>query len=217
MFAEHQPLISVSARRSPEGFKRVCQFVLATIRVRLPEACAATRKLASSGEREPLAYFGSKLDGLDYLDAHAEQLWSHCEHLAATLNGRELENALVDVLMDIPGIGFAKAGFIAQLAYGVSGCIDTHNLVRFGMRMREFRSASGMSTRNRRRQVERYNETVAQCGGTAALWDAWCAYVSARQGYGTADEISAMHLCVIDRPVAVPRQAPQQAQQRIAA
>ncbi len=195
MYRDHQPIIAINARKSAEGFKRACVFVLSTIRVGLPTAVAATRTYLKTGEREPGAFFGSKLDGLDYLDVHAERLWSLCEHLSATLDGRELENALVDVLIDIPGIGLAKAGFIAQLIYGRSGCIDTHNLIRFGLKEREFRPIpASAKPATRERHINRYNEFVEQVGGTEKLWDDWCAHVSSLQGYGTPDEVSAMHL-----------------------
>jgi hypothetical protein len=199
MFHDHQPIIATSARNSADGFKRVCQFVLATIQVRLPTACSGVRTLYKTGERAPGTFFGSKLGGLDYLDERAEELWSQCEHLAATLAGRELENALIDVLIDIPGIGLAKAGFIAQIVYGVSGCIDTHNLVRFGIPARRFTpSLAQLTTKRRAKLITEYNETVEHCGGTEQLWDDWCAYVSQVQGYGTADEVSAMHLVATD-------------------
>lgn len=195
MFTTHQPIIAASARESADGFKKACVFVLSTIRVRLPQACEATRRYVETGERAPVAFFGAKLAGLDYLDANAERLWSQCEWLAANLEGRDLENALVDVLLDIPGIGLAKAGFIAQLVYGVSGCIDTHNLVRFGIPARRFTPhIAALTPRNRAKHIAEYNNAVERCGGTEQLWDDWCAYVAANQGYGTADEISAMHL-----------------------
>lgn len=196
MFQDHQPIVSQSARAGADGFKRVCQFVLSTIRVGLPTACDATRKLAKTGNRDPSAFFGHKLDGLAYLETHAEPLWALCEHLAATLDGRDLENALVDALINIPGIGLAKAGFIAQLVYGCSGCIDTHNLIRFGMRATEFKYDKCRNYRpvTRQRHIERYNETVSQCGGTEKLWDDWCTFVSDAQRYGTPEQVSAMHL-----------------------
>lgn len=195
MYHDHQPTIAASARKSPDGFKRACVFVLSTIRVGLPTAVAATKTYFTKGEREPVAFFGSKLDGLDYLNEHAERLWSCCEHLAATLDGRDLENALIDVLIDIPGIGFAKAGFISQLVYGCSGCIDTHTLIRFGIPARRFSPwIAGLTSKRRHQFIEEYNDTVEACGGTEMLWDGWCSHVSKLQGYGTPDEISAMHL-----------------------
>jgi hypothetical protein len=195
MFANHQPTIAANARKSAEGFIKACVFVLSTIRVKLPQAVEATEHYLQTGERMPVAFFGSKLDGLDYLEAYGERLWRKCERIRVSMDGRELENALIDALLDIPGIGFAKAGFIAQLIYGVSGCIDTHNLVRFGIPARKFTPyIAGMTARNRAKHIAEYNSTVEQCGGTEQLWNDWCAYVSTNQGYGTAHEISAMHL-----------------------
>jgi hypothetical protein len=198
MYATHQARISASGRGSASGFKQVCVFVLSTIRVQLPQACDATKRYIADGERAPAAFFGAKLKGLDWLEMHAEGLWRGCEDLATRLSGRELENALIDVLLDIPGIGFAKAGFIAQMIYGCSGCIDTHNLVRFGLKPRSFTQyIAALTPRNRQKHIARYNATVAQCGGTARLWDDWCEYVAERQGYGTAEDVSAMHLVAI--------------------
>ena len=186
MFADHQPKISECGRSNPAAFSKVCEFALATIRVHLRDACAALR----DGERPSKVFFGSKLDGLAYLDRHAEALWNDAEQAHD-------DDALMAVFMRIPGIGLAKAGFLCQMLYGRVGCLDTHNLVRFGLPPRTFTpSLPSTSAKCRWRIIRQYVETCEQLGGCAELWDSWCEYVANREG-DRPETISALHLAAI--------------------
>lgn len=200
MFADHQPHIARSGRASPEGWRRVAIFALSTIKTPLEHAARDLPQNAS-GDLQTRTIFGFKPVGVRYLDKHAERLWSYCEHCCATLDGDELTDALVAAALEIPGIGLAKAGFIVQMIYGRSGCIDTHNLMRFNLPLRAFREIHPRSrSRTVMRKVRLYNETVEACGGTETLWNTWCEYAARVQPRGIyreasmADAISALHL-----------------------
>lgn len=188
MFAEHQAEIARRGRATPESFRRVCIFTLATIRVALPDACRATRKWATSGELEPMAFFGHKLDGVAWLETNAAALREQTERATTS-------EELIESFLQIPGIGLAKAGFLAQLLYGRAGCLDTHNLVRFGLK--EFKMDKGVKPETRQRHIARYLNATAMQGGPEQLWDSWCDYVGRAQGYGTAEDVSAMHLAAV--------------------
>ncbi len=201
MFADHQPVIAAAGTRDAVSFERVCAFVLATIRCPFPSAVSASKRYYASGELERQAFFGAKLDGLAYVRENAASLLAECEYVARTSDEPEVE--LVDIFERIPGIGLAKAGFLAQLLYGRVGCLDTHNLVRFGLRVKEFRSLTEVKRQaTRKAKIRQYVDTCAQLGSAAALWDDWCAYVGKTQGYGSAEQVSAMHLVVVAGKVA---------------
>lgn len=184
MFAEHQAQIAEHAH-DPQGFARVCKFVIATVRTQFPDVVAVLDRCIA-GEDVPRVMFGVKRKGFDWLDENAAGLLSDCEMLAACGD----EPGLIMALCAIPGIGYAKAGFIAQLVWGRVGCLDTHHLIRFGLKPEEF-AAHGLY---RRANAERYCEVTSACGSPETLWNTWCDYVGRTQGYGTAEQVSAMHL-----------------------
>jgi len=194
VFAEHQPLLARASNR-PAGFTAICKFALCTIRMPLHSAVADCRLLLR-GDTNVRSIFGAKHRGLSWLDANGADLWEDCER-AYDQCGHDAENTLVELCMGIPGIGPAKAGFIVQMAYGLSGCIDTHNLTRFGLHHRAFHCPKG--TRAAHKLVSRYNQFCYNTGGTAFLWDSWCAYVAERDpvNYRDADYVSALHLAPI--------------------
>jgi hypothetical protein len=201
MFADHQPLLAEAASRRPAGLTAIAKFALCSIRMPLHAAVADCRLLLR-GETRVRSIFGAKVRGLDWLDAHGADLWEDCER-AYDACGAGAEDTLVEHCMGIPGIGPAKAGFIVQMAYGLSGCIDTHNLTRFGLGHRHFDERYGggqkVSMPRRRKLIARYNQFCYNTGGTAFLWDSWCAYVAERDpvNYRDADYVSALHLAPI--------------------
>jgi len=197
MFNRDQPQLSKLGRSGPDGFERICTFVLLTIRQPLRIACM-DYKLVRDGDTSPL--FGSKHAGLAYVQAHASELLDECEECFELLDDEDAENAILHVLMRIPGIGPAKAGFICQMLYGLSGCIDTHNLTRFGLPERHFRCDTKFAASRRGTIVRDYNAFCRKVGGTEALWNGWCDYLAARDplNYPTGDRVSELHLCPLE-------------------
>ncbi len=197
MFNRDQPQLSKLGRSGPDGFERICTFVLLTIRQPLRIACQ-DYKLVRNGDRKPL--FGAKARGLDYVQTHAADLLDECEDAYALLDDEDAECAILHILMRIPGIGPAKAGFIAQILYGLSGCIDTHNLTRFGLSERHFRCDTRATAAKRTAIVRDYNAFCRKVGGCEALWNGWCDYLSARDNlnYPTGDRVSELHLCPLE-------------------
>jgi hypothetical protein len=199
MYAEHQPQLSALGRSGPDGFARICTFVLLTIRVSLWDA-HKDYPLVRSGNRRVRSVFGFKHQGLDYVEANAEDLYERCEAAFELSNSDEdAEDTLLGILCDIPNIGPAKAGFIAQMVYGLSGCIDTHNLDRFGLHERTFRlDKKRLQPYPKRRFdiIRRYNAFCREEGGSRRLWDDWCCLYSERDpvNYPTPDRVSALHL-----------------------
>jgi len=193
VFADHQPLLARASDR-PAGFIAIAKFALCTIRMPLHAAVADCRLLLR-GETQVRSIFGTKHRGLDWLDANGADLWDDCKR---AYDGHDAEDTLVELCMSIPGIGPAKAGFIVQMSYGLSGCIDTHNIARFGLGQREF-ACSRKGTRSARKLIARYNQFCYNTGGTAFLWDSWCAYAAERDpvNYRDADYVSALHLAPI--------------------
>lgn len=194
MYANHQPQLSHLGRNSADGFARIATFVLCTIRTPLRIA-VEDYKQVRNGDFSPL--FGMKRTGISYINKFSEDLYSRCEYVYETADDETAENAILHILMNIPGIGPAKAGFICQMIYGLSGCLDTHNIIRFGIPERTFRGKEAKYSVKRLGQTVRdYNSFCRKVGGTAVLWDQWCEYVSNRDpvNYPTPERVSELHL-----------------------
>ncbi len=196
VYADHQPQLAVLGRSGPDGFARICTFALLTIRQPLRDA-VLDYPLVRRGDRAVRSLFGSKHEGLSFINRRAPALYERCEEAFELMDDEDAEASIVDALCDIPSIGPAKAGFITQMVYGLSGCIDSHNLNRFELPERTFRlNKTGVSASKRRAILQSYNAFCRKVGGARRLWDDWCCYVSGRDpvNYPTADFVSGLHL-----------------------
>lgn len=205
MYKDEQPVIGEYARASADNFARVCLMAVLTIQNPLYRVPEQMRLVDEIGDKARGALFGHKVQAFHYLRSNRKRLFADCE---AIWESREAPDAIDDRLLlrlsQIPGVGLVKAGFIAQLAYGTSGCIDTHNLVRFDIPMGTFKSkrVKGTKPATAARWVRYYNETIDRLGGTASLWDSWCAYVAEHaKGWPVAlrspEAVSRCHLAAL--------------------
>lgn len=98
----------------------------------------------------------------------------------------------------LPGLGLVKGGFLAQLAYGVSGCIDVHNARRYGVNVQRFAGFDRLKREaTRAARVNEYMALIDKSGGCEALWDSWCEYVAKRTPArypGGSYEVSRLHV-----------------------
>lgn len=198
MYREHATLIQEHVgMRSFRAFHSVALFTLATIRVPLWAAAASTRAiLADDGDRNSQAFrrviWGHKLDGLEYLgSAHGKAVFAVANWHAY----RSDAAGVLDALTRVPGLGLAKAGFLAQMVYGLAGCLDTHNLRRFGLSANLCTLRGNLKPPTRARRINAYLEAVEQCGGTENLWDDWCEHLAERNPsrYTHAYDVSELH------------------------
>ncbi len=203
MFVDHQPIIARYGRANPDHFARVLTFVIASVRARLGNLTADMQVIEDHGGEGVL--YGWKHAAVFGISERRIELWETCEEHAARADPDALPDALVATLVTVHGFGYPKAGFAAQLLYGVSGCLDTHNVRRFELRARapclrerDPRATAGLT----RKHVAQYNALILRCGGTAVLWDTWCAYVAARapDTWKTANHASAEHCVALGLP-----------------
>jgi|HubBroStandDraft_4_1064222.scaffolds.fasta_scaffold01644_8 hypothetical protein len=194
MFADHQPQLSRLGRSGPEGMVRIATFAMLTARVHLHDA-VRDYPLVRAGQRTKLrSVFAWKHVGLEELEARGPEIYECAERLYQGAKGEELEDGLLNIFTSVFGLGLAKAGFIAQMIYGVSGCIDTHNLERFDLPISMLK-LNGASVRRASKMIHKYNQVCRDSGGTQALWDTWCCYLADRDvNYPDADYVSRLHL-----------------------
>jgi hypothetical protein len=178
---------------------QVLQFVILTVRQPLE---GITEQMESVNQEGAGSHFlwGWKRDAFANIDEHQDTIYRDAMAIwSGYIEPAAIEKELLRYFADLPGFGLAKAGFVIQLCFGLSGCIDSHNLARFNISYEDiaasrFKRAKTPKTRNR--LLDLYCELVHQCGGTAALWDGWCEYVAGQRPAaftGGAHEVSALH------------------------
>ena len=210
MYNTHQGAISHYARSHPDSFARVLQFAILTVRQPLLNVPVDTETAQQGGYEALGVLFGWKFQA--YVDAWdtREAIYADCQGLARQYRHDDMQasRAIITRLCECWGFGPAKAGFVAQLVYGLAGCIDTHNIKRFGLAPRAFDNYCQLKTaKARARKIAKYVDTCYALGGPETLWDTWCEYVAANQGasYENAEHVSALHCTALGLdPNAVP-------------
>ena len=199
MYATHQRQIAAYGQRSPDNMARVLTFVLLTIRQplwRVPGDMAGVEAAEAAGEGAPMLY-GWKREGFDYVQRHKADLWHSALRIVDVApDESDATDSLLLHFSQVPGFGMVKAGFVVQLLFGLSGCVDSHNVGRFGLTPADFRSSRMKRLKRpqgRRQRARWYNETVGRLGGTEALWNGWCQHVASQPRYRDAHHVSAIH------------------------
>ena len=193
MFSNHQPLIGKSAQSSPAGLARVVQFVSLTIQQTIERVPVDLDVVTKKGVNAPCLW-GMKKSNYEYMQKHSRDLYVN----AMACNGDATQ--LVNLFGMLPGLGLVKGAFVAQMAFGVSGCLDSHNLKRFGINPNRYKAGvfKNLKQESQAARIKEYNALIDKCGGTEGLWDSWCNYVAERRSNGTTGEdISALHLAAI--------------------
>lgn len=191
MFAQHQPTISRWARAHPDNLAHVLQFCVASARQRFYNMPALMDAICNDNASMPAYKHRACAEIWDDREAihwQCEDMFAHSPEPAVTM---------LQYLAGLYGLNVAKAGFACQLAYGLSGCLDSVNTARLGLPER-FCANLGQRRTARARQAlaRRYNAMIIKCGDTERLWDEWCSAMSERypKQFPTPHTASALHL-----------------------
>lgn len=190
MFSTHQSTIADFALGSNVGLERTFRLVFLSIRQPFWKMPQQFKSVDDMGLESPYL-FGWKRSGLAFVRANASTLR---ETLKAVPAGYGDAQALLDVAT-VPGLGLVKAGFVLQLVTGSAGCIDTHNMQRFGLNENAFKFGSNASDALKRKKALVYLDACWKAGGCESLWNGWCDYVAAQQPkhWHSGFDVSAMH------------------------
>lgn len=119
--------------------------------------------------------WGNKANTYKSLMSRKEFIYSQ---YLAVLNSNKSDDdralSLMNVFLQIDGLGMAKAGFVCQLSAGLVGCIDIHNLRMYSIPMKDLKlSKSVKSKAIKNRRVMNYI-SICHDIGTEKLWNTWC-------------------------------------------
>ena len=201
MFNEHQSRIGSYARQSPEQMARVYAFVLATVQQSLWQTPEIMASIDAEGIDSRFLW-GFKGPAYEFIEAEYEGVYETAMAIyLGYANPDVVGYELVRYFAGLPGLGVVKGGFMAQLCFGVAGCMDTHNMTMYGINPNQFKAHifKNGSVKRRRRMLREYFTLIDSEGGCAALWDRWCEYVAERnpERYTGAYEVSELHVKAI--------------------
>ena len=194
MFSTHQSAIAEFALGSNVGLERTFRLVLLSIRQPFHSMAKQMQDVDANGMQSPYL-FGWKRDGLAFVRANASQLR---ETLKAVPSGYGDAQALLRIAT-VPGLGLVKAGFVLQLVTGSAGCLDSHNMERFGLNVNAFKYGSNASDALKRKKALAYLDACWNSGGCASLWDGWCNHVAAYhpKHWTDGEAVSTLHQTAI--------------------
>lgn len=194
MYRDDMPRIREYAHSSPDNLVQVGTFVLATIQMPFYRMLNAMEDIKQKGANSSYL-FGSKRLGYAFMSENKERL--HSEMLAIFESGDNVECKLIELFVQIPGLGIPKAAFLAQLVGAETACLDTHNLAHFGIDEKAFRLGAKVTAKTIRAKIARYVETCRAYNTSEGWWNSWCEFVvntSRNAGkFANAEEVSKLH------------------------
>lgn len=125
--------------------------------------------------------WGNKIKTYKALMSRKEFIYSQ---YLAVLNSNKSDDdralSLMNVFLQIDGLGMAKAGFVCQLTAGLVGCIDIHNLRMYNIPMKDLKLSKSLKSKAiKNRRVMNYI-SICHDIGTKKLWDNWCNYLASK-------------------------------------
>jgi hypothetical protein len=190
MFVKHQSKIMKWAMTKPDNTFNLVLMVSLSIR----QPWAVIGKQLQDVQENGMAskfLFGSKKDLYAYMMDNKQDIF---DILKATKAGKVSQADCLYRLTQVPGLGLAKAGFVMQLAIGMAGCIDSHNVTMYGVNPNALKMGK-VKAEKALEKAKMYLELCDKLGGTEKLWDNWCNFVATRHPKHFEDgyDVSARH------------------------
>jgi hypothetical protein len=180
MFASHQKTIQTYAQSGPEALAHVITFVYATVQQSINTVPAIMEDIDENGAHSEYLW-GWKREAYMFVDENQQTIF---DNAMALYDGHAdpivCERELIAYFATLPGLGLVKGGFVVQLAFGLGGCIDRHNVAMLGADVNLLRADlfKNGSHKARAKRLDKYQALLASAGGTEMLWDNWCEYVA---------------------------------------
>ena len=201
MFAQDQKRIETWCK-NPDKFLTVGTMVLLSIRMQWVGVGNQMADVRAKGTRSK-SLWGFKKSGYVYLRDNRKWLYAKVRDARA---GRISTHALMREMLKVPGLGLPKAGFLVQILTGQAGCLDMHNIERFGLDESVWKVRPRKNVDAQLREIDDkitvYLKLCEACGGSEYLWDTWCEYLNERVGtFHNADDVSRRHyIYLLDIP-----------------
>lgn len=187
MFTTHQKAIGRWGRKSPDNTSWIIAMVLLSIQQHWDQIGNQLIDLKENG-LDCKYLFASKRSGWDYVVANKKEL-----HEAIYSRNLPMAEKLLAVA-SIPNIDLIKAGFVLQLCIGKVGCLDVHNLRRFGLKPQTFKTY-GLKYDTALGKAKLYVKVCEDLGGCEYLWNSWCDLLAEKypNKYKNGQHVSRLH------------------------
>ena len=125
--------------------------------------------------------WGNKIKTYNFIVSRKDFIYSQ---YLAVLNSSKSDDdkalSLMNVFLQIDGLGLAKAGFVCQLTAGLVGCIDVHNIRMYNIPKKDL--AFSKSIKSKALKDKKISNYVSVCHdiGTENLWDTWCSFLATK-------------------------------------
>jgi len=201
MYKTHGIACQIFSQRSAINLSKVVTVDSLSIKQPWSQIGKQVKSVEELGVDSPYL-FGFKRETYLYMSAHKHKVHGQ---LLAIINSKKSDAdkalSLMTIYLKIPGLGLAKAGFLCQLTAGLVGCMDTHNIRRYGidpntMKLdKTLKSKKGLESN--RQKVIKYID-MCHDYGTENMWNSWCSFVAtkdkqAKELWQDANHVSEVH------------------------
>ena len=185
-FMEHNPRINEFMQGSAEQMQFGIMMVALSIQQRWSSVGEQMKSYKAGGGSSRFVW-GNKRKTHDWLEENRDDLY------VAVMGESDPEKILLSFL-ECPGLGLAKAGFCCQLMFGFGGCMDTHNLQRFGIKPIAW--SNNLKQATKEKKAKEYLHQCIYHGGCEELWNSWCYMIAQNypNDFADGEHVSAVHL-----------------------
>jgi len=202
MYKRDVALIEDYVAQSPEHMFYMFLFVWCTIQKGLSTVELQMDDYFKEGVESRHLNMGHKREGVEYYRQNASWLWGRLHYLRDMgRNDPEIIAEAILMLLDAPGLGIAKSGFVLQCMGFDVACMDSHNLKRMGLKEGAFKDNPKAKRATRLKRNLAYVK-ICQQEGSEYWWDSWCHHVAgnrANKRLITGDAVSAFHVHCITK------------------
>ena len=193
MYNVHNPICREVSQSSKHGLATNIAFTLSSIQERTFLLPKYMQDYALYGWEAPHFKRINKYKGASYVRDNIDDLWKSFNDILDS--GKDIKVKCVLLFSTIPMISTVKAGFITQLAVGKVGCLDSHNLTRYGIDPKRFHINDNLGLDTKTRKVRDYTQTCDSLGGSRVLWNKWCPHIAKTypNHFNNGFEVSKLH------------------------
>jgi hypothetical protein len=183
MYKIHAVNCQQYAQRSPDNLADI--ILMAVLSIRQPWLNIGEQlRDVRTNKQEAKSLWGGKKKTYKYVMANKHKMFAQMQ---AVINSTKPDEAkaisLMNIFLRVDGLGIPKAGFVCQLAAGLVGCMDSHNIKMYGIDpatlslTKKPKTKKGIATNDKK--VLDY-VTLCHDYGTENLWNSWCNFLATK-------------------------------------
>lgn len=209
MFKDHNPIINRWSQRNFSNFKDTVMFVVLSVKTPFHTLEKQMEDYRIRGLDSKYVW-GFKKDTLVWLNANGYELYQKLMELKDAKFGigrgladnTERDRRMMALLVEVPGLGLAKAGFVMQMVFGRVGCIDIHNLRRLRtVSVKDVQFTKMATDKTKLKKINNYVSICKHNNSTQRLWDQWCEQLTQKQcnkgRFDSGHDVSRYHVTAL--------------------